>query len=425
MLGIPQNTGNLSRHLGAGGVYLFGIGAFLAPAAANVAFALLILGLALDGRRGWRVLRGDPTLWLLTAFVLYLVGSLLWAWPPEGREADLDGARRLLKLWLFLPLAYWLGGDTARIERFLLCVLVGFMLGRLVDVDWFSIPTVATGDRLRLGFSSVNHFGCYAATVFLGLLAYTGRFWQVTDGYDPRLAWSLRGAWILTATIVLYWMLASQSRGAIGALLLTLVLCVFLVGYLHGQHATLLLLGLIAVGTLVVGLVASGPIAERVAVESGTLPMILRGDWSGIPFDNTGIRLHMLRYGRIWWLERPWVGHGIGASEGMLASVLEFHGEKHLHNTLIDNLVRLGVVGTLLLQCLFISVFVALLRGTRGGLVPLALGVFGLGALVLSFVFGQTDYRMGAWDWRHYWVVIGAIAYALPLAERAERVQKT
>jgi O-antigen ligase len=164
---------------------------------------------------------------------------------------------------------------------------------------------------------------------------------------------------------------------------------------------------------------------DRGSLDSAMLDAILSGDWSNIPYSSFGVRLHMLRIGWEWWLERPWFGYGPGAVESMFlhGTVQELQEYTHLHNTLVDNLVRLGGVGTLLLQSLYLYVAYALWRRFRAGGVPLSLGVFALGALLMAFLFGQTDYRMDGWDWRHYWVMIGSISYTLPLACRVSRLE--
>lgn len=419
MVESTRNPENLAAAIGAFGVYLFGVAAFLSSAASNVALGLLTLALLLDWKRSWAVLRTDPTFWLIAAFLLYLICSLVWAWPPEWRLDDLDGAGRLLKLWLFLPLAYWLSADQARIERFLLAVLASFLVGRIAAIDWSTPLALATGARLRLGISSINHFGLYSGTMFLGTAVYASTVWKVAANRAPPLAWSLRVGWVLIGATGLYWLLASESRGAAGALILALLFAAGIGVRLRRKKISLIGLAylgaVIAATTLVVGAV----FIDRLSADSSTFGVLFSGNWSDIPYSSTGVRIHMLRLGWEWWLERPWLGYGAGSVERLLdGAAPELHRFKHLHNTLIDNLVRLGAIGTLLLQALFVYLFLALWRGARSGDVPFSLGIFALGSLVYAFIFGLTDYRMGAWDWRHYWLVLGGVSYAVPLAAR-------
>jgi len=414
---IP-GANELARRLGTAGVYLFGVGAFLSSAASNVAFGLLMLAIILDRRRAWPLLRVDPSFWLIIGFTLYLAFALTFAWSPDGRAEDIDGSIRFLKLWLFLPLAYWLGGELGRITRFLLCCGAGFFIGCVAAIDWSTPLALITGERLRLGFSSINHFGLYSGTLYLGILAYAGSVWNFTAGFPQRLAWSMRVGWVVIGLVALYWVLASQSRGAIGSLAMALVFAALLVAYFRRQRATLFLLALMGAATLLAILLGSEFVIQRWSQESATVNAILHGDWSGIPYNAIGIRLHMIRIGWEWWLEHPWFGYGPGAVEPLLdGAVKELQTYKHLHNTLVDNLVRLGVSGTLLLQALFLYVALSLWRRLLAGVVPLSTGVFALASLMLAFLFGQTDYRMGAWDWRHYWAMLGGVSYALPLAQ--------
>lgn len=412
-------TNDLARRIGVAGVYLFGVGAFLSSAASNVAVGLLILAMILDRRKAWPLLRDDLAFWLFIGFSLYLVFALVWIWPPDGRAADIDGSKRFLKLWLFLPLSYWLGGEPSRINRFLLCVGSGFLIGRIIAIDWSTPLALIAGERLRLGFSSINHFGLYSGTLFLGIMAYVGPVWNLTAERPLRLSWLMRIGWIMIALTALYWVLASQSRGAIMSLAVTLVVVAMLMAYFRRQRATLFLFALVGVATLLAILLGGGFVAQRWPQESATLNGILAGDWSSIPYSSIGIRLHMLRVGWEWWLDQRWFGYGPGSVELLLdGAVQELQNYKHLHNTLIDNLVRLGAIGMLLLQALFLYVALSLWRRFKAGGVPLSLGLFALGSLTLAFLFGQTDYRMNGWDWRHYWIMLGGVSYAIPLAHR-------
>ena len=431
MIEALADSNDLARRMGVTGVYLFGVGAFLSFAASNVAFGLLILAVILDRHRSWPVLRCDPAFWLFIGFSLYLAFALTWVWPPEGRAADIEGSERLLKLWYFLPLAYWLGGDLSRINRFLLCIAIGFLLGRIAAIDWNTPPALISGERLRLGFSSINHFGLYAGTLFLGTMVYARTVWHTTAERLLRIAWLLRVSWAVIALTALYWVLASQSRGAIASLLITLVFASILMVSFRRRLPKLFLIALVGVAVLLVVLIGEelatyrGSLeSDRGSLDSAMLNAILSGDWSNIPYSSIGVRLHMLRVGLEWWLERPWFGYGPGAVESMFqGAVQELQVYTHLHNTLVDNLVRLGGAGTLLLQSLYLYVAYALWRIYRAGGVPLSLGVFALGALLMAFLFGQTDYRMDGWDWRHYWVMIGSISYTLPLACRVSRLE--
>jgi O-antigen ligase len=419
MIESPHDTDKLARRVGTTGLYLFGCAAFPSSAASNVAFVLLVAAILLDHRRARSMLSKDPSALLLGLFAAYLIWALLWAWPAEARPSDLDGAGRLVKLWLFLPVAYWLEGDMARVQRFLLCVLAGFIARCIIATDWSAPPALLTGERLRCGISSVNHFGEYAATILLGLLVYVRTVWRSSQSLGAPPAWAARIGWTLMILVALYWVIASQSRGAILALPIAFLFATFVAAMRPGRRSGSAPLGVIVVAALLL-LPVAWVVAQRSGDDAAMLAAIMSGQWSAIPYTPMGIRLHMLALGWTWWLEQPIFGQGAGAIEQLLGSAArELHAFKHLHNTLIDNLVRLGLVGTLILQALFVYVFVALWQEVRSGCLPFAFIAFAVGALALAFLFGQTDYRMGAWDWRHYWAIIGGVAYTAPLFHRS------
>lgn len=403
-------------HLGLAGLGLFAFGALQFPAVANLGLGLALLGLLLDGRASARWLAREPLVGLLLLFALALAAGLALAWPVAHRAEDLDAAGRLLKLWLFLPLAYWLGGRERRILAFLGVAAAGFLLGRLAALDWLAPPALVTGERIRLGISSINHFALYAATASIGLACFTPRVLRALAALAPAARRVGIALWAAALALTLYWTIAAQSRGVWLGAVATAAVLVVLLGWVRGRRALVVGLASAAVIAAVLGLAAGALVAQRLEVELATVGQALSGRWGELPYDSTGTRLHMIGFGLERWREAPWLGHGPG---GLTTVLQQTGGElavyKHLHNVFVDGLARLGIVGTVLLQGLFVGVLVAAWRAFRAGALAVDVALFALGGLLLAFLANLTDLRLFGWDWRNYWLLLASVGYAVPM----------
>src|SRR5690606_9164371 len=130
------------------------------------------------------------------------------AWNPEHRAADVDAMRKFLHLWWFVPLAFWIGASERRALACLALAGAAFVAGCV-----FADATPSGDGRLRLGFSSINHFAQYAAGLLLGIACLAPRAWRhvAHRGVAARAALVLIGG--AAAALALYWVLASGSRG--------------------------------------------------------------------------------------------------------------------------------------------------------------------------------------------------------------------
>lgn len=414
-----RGSKRLAGHLGLAGLTLFAFGTLQYPALSNIGLALALAAMLLDWRAAARWLGKEPLVGLFALFAVTIAGGLAFAWPADHRPEDLDAAARLLKLWLFLPLAYWLDGRETRILPYLAVAALGFYLARLASMDWFTPPAVVTGERIRLGISSINHFALYAATALIGLGCFTPRALRVLGRLTPHRRRLGMAIWAALILLALYWAIAAQSRGVWLGTVMTALVLAMLLGWRRGKRAVLIGIGSTALIGAVLALAVGGLLAQRLGVEMATIDQAVTGNWDQLPYDATGTRLHMINFGLERWAEAPWLGHGPG---GLTTILQQSGGElsvyKHLHNVFIDSLARLGILGTVLLQGLFVAVLFAAWRAYRAGRVAIDVSFFVLGGLLLAFFANLTDLRLFGWDWRNYWLLLASVAYAVPIRWR-------
>lgn len=416
---LLNNGKRLTEHLALAGLGLFAFGALQYPALANVGLALTALAALVGWRESARRFTHEPLVGLLVLFAVMVGAGLLLAWPSGHRAEDLDGAERLLKLWLFLPLAYWLNGREKRILAYLALAMLGFCVARVAKMEWLATPALVTGERIRLGISSINHFALYSATVLIGLACFTPRVLRALALLRPRVRDLGLAAWAALILLSLYWTMAAQSRGIWLSTVATALVLTTLLGLSHGRRAMLVGLAGATLTGAILALAVGNLLTERFGAEMATVGAALTGKWAALPYDSTGTRLHMISFGLERWREAPWLGHGPG---GLTTILQESGGElsiyKHLHNVFIDNLARLGMLGTILLQGLFVAVFYAAWRAYRTGRIPTDISLFVIGGLSLAFFANLTDLRLFGWDWRNFWLLLASVAYTVPLRVR-------
>jgi O-antigen ligase len=393
---------------------LFAIGALQFPALAGFGLTLLLLAMLLQRRFRLIMLWRVPAVWLLVAFVAVLALGFLLAWNTADLSGNFDASKRFLRLWWFIPLAWWIGANDRRATGALALAACMFVIGRLAETDWATPMALMSGERIRLGFSSINHFAQYAATLFIGLLCFAPRFWRWAcrvPGVWRILAVTV---WLIPMAMALYWTLASQSRGVWLALVMTFVLIVILAARRFGRR--ILVLGSMAftIGALVITLAAGDQLVTRLKANPPLDYQAITVDGASLRSDDSiGQRLRMWRLGLDWWMQAPWLGHGPGSVEALMAAEpgpIGAHGYRHLHNIFADLFVRLGVLGSLILLGLFAWVFWAAWTGHRRGVMRFDLWVFVVSALCLSFLCNLNDLRLFGWDWRNYWILLAAVA---------------
>ncbi|MGX2041931.1 O-antigen ligase family protein [Methylocaldum sp. MU1018] len=404
----------------------FAFFAWLSPAGANIALAVFSAACLLN-RSAWPVLRRDPVLWLFAAFGIYLVLGAHWASRelPETHRLQIRDASNWLKLFAFLPLAWWLRADLRRIHWTLILATTGLLIGMLSRADWSSVLHMTvnerTGFKLKIIFS-----GLVSAAVVMGLLIYAPR---VRNGSSDALRHAVRLAfWLVALYLSSYMLIASKSRGAWLAALIAIP-CALGIRYLwntekaerpHGRSLPFLLLPLAVLAALLV--LNRGEILTRLNQENGIVSSILQGETRNLPRTSIGFRHDIQKFGLQKYLERPWFGWGPGSTEHLIETSGRpelIHPQTkgaawmdHFHNTYLEILVRFGIFGTLLLAATTFLIVKTLWRAYRTGLLPKDHFAFLIGSLGLLAIWSLFDFRILHGDCRAYWILLAGIAYS-------------
>ena len=407
------------------GLYLFALGVFAAPAAANVGLALTALAALGRPRATLATLRRHPACLPLFALVAYLAlhsagfalaGGLAWT--------DVEPLKELAKLALLLPVGLAVAGEPGHARWALLLAGVSLVLCMALHVDGAELRQALADGVTRLGFGlPMIAFGLYAATALLGLFL-------LVPAVVGRLPAPQRPAAVVlsTAAAALFGagLLLCRSRGAWLALALVLPACV---GVLLRQgrlrRPAIASLGVLLAGGLLLG---GESVARRVGDDQAAYAALAglvqaregAASFDALPPDSVGLRLRLSGLGFERWRERPLVGHGPDAGKRVIAAAGDpaLRSMAHLHNTYVELLVRFGAFGLIGFGAV-VAGLAAGLRGAarRGALAP-ELGLFLAGALALTLIWSAFDFRLLRQDFRFHAVLLGGIALGLGLPRR-------
>ncbi|MFD2665081.1 O-antigen ligase family protein [Halomonas halophila] len=395
--------------LGLLATFLYGAGRVAWPDVgqkAGTAMALLGLFAVLYwGRR----LKSSAPLWLL--LVIVLVQLLSWGlgylhhpqWVPDNPELD-----RLAKWFLFIGMAWWLGGST-RLTLWVWAVAVpGFVLAVWLEGHgWQSWQRGLAGSRVDFGIHNAQHVAMLFGAAALGLASFAPRMCSA-----GRLALGRRLAWCAMLIVCLVGLVVTQTRGV---WLATIVASLVMLGGWAwrarklSRHAEASRrwswAAVIGVLLAIVVLFSAfhGTVERRLLVEQQVITSVIEGDWGGVPYSSVGIRIHSWRAATEWIAERPLVGWG-GEGRSLVMEQTAWLPDTirqrfgHLHNTFLEVLVGYGLLGASVVALL--ATWVA--RGTwlawRGGVMPGDMALFGFGFFVFFMIANLFESYLAFWS---------------------------
>ena len=360
---------------------------------AGTVMALLALVLIL-----WKVkpLRTSMVFWCLLGVLIAQLFS--WGagyyhhpyWLPDNPELD-----RLGKWFLFVGIAFWLGGIRKHAWTVLLVSLVGFIAACfLFDGSIDQWLRGVQGERINLDIRNAQHTAMFFGVAVIGLLCFSRSF--LSHGRVSVLATLL---WVLLFTVCLLGVFVTQTRAVwlsltVTAFLATLV--ILLITFkgsvsrsIKRQGVVALLCILALLGTA--GAVFKDTLVKRLSAENSVMENAWQGNWEEVPYSSVGNRLHTWRAGLEWFAERPIVGWG-GEGRGLVIdhtdwlpqSVKEEYG--HLHNTLLDFVVSYGLLGLSVIIVLVIWTGLGSWKAWREGVMPTEVFAFGWAFFVYYFI---------------------------------------
>lgn len=289
--------------------------------------------------------------------LLILAGVIPWLLFAINSLIDFDTALKylstkdLLKLFLFLPLAWWTGGTRAGARRMLTIAFLGLITAIVLDPHLTqSLHSLLSGNRVDFDIHNAQHGGLFFGLVVLFCLCS----FTLRKQHEPDSKW-VYALLFLAGLISLLGLVGTQTRATyIGLFACGLVALVQGIRHRHhfGQNrisATKSFLILAVVAGLLVWS-AKDVLYDRFVQENATIQVLLTGDLDDLPFGNIGIRIHTWVEALKWIAERPVTGWGRKARIDVIKLADRFPDRikaqfGHLHNGYLEILLGFGAVG--------------------------------------------------------------------------------
>lgn len=352
----------------------------------------------------------EPILYVFIAWILFQFGVYLWSADtfPELRDGHIREARIITYIFMFVVVAWWLGGSTKRAVAIISLCAIGYILkatfsnsGLLVELSEYREYS-----RLTLGYKNWEHASVYSAFIFLSLLIFKRR---ITSYVHEKFKWVAIALIYLALTYSVIAIIATKTRATWLGLLVSGA--IFIIGYTlsklkkyrsgsvesKSDFSSKNLLGfgivLIIVIAAAISFNAHELIMKRVTQERDVVTKMLAGNNEEIPYSSIGIRINLWDKGIDWFIQRPFTGWGPQSRKALLtqSSLPTWVAEKyrHMHNSYIELIVSYGIIGLALFAFLFTYIWFRALQAWKAGYIP-------------------NDIMLFAGTWTIYWLIVNS-----------------
>ncbi|QOR39031.1 O-antigen ligase family protein [Billgrantia diversa] len=377
----------------------------LAPDVGDKAGTLMAVTGLFAVLRWGRHIRGSAALWLLLAVIVVQLVSWVAGylhhpeWMSDNPQLD-----RLAKWFLFVGLAWWLGGSTRAT-----LLLWGLALTGLIFIVFWPEGSLGVwqrglqGHRADFSIRNAQHDAMLFGTGLIGLACFAGRCWRG----EGVLVWGRRLLWSLAFVICALGVVISQTR-AVWLALLVIVFAIPLLAILVGRSDRFPLrwvgMGFLATAVLIAigSMLFHEPVSKRLAAESRIIEQAMESDWKTLPYSSIGNRLLTWRAAVDWIAERPLLGWGeegrslvIEHTDWLPEYTREHYG--HLHNTFLEILVGYGLLGLAVVLALIAWIGLGTWHAWRAGIMPGDMALFGAGFFIFYVIVNQFEAYGSFW----------------------------
>jgi O-antigen ligase len=300
-----------------------------------------------------------------------MILAILIPWLLFGINALIDyesaikyrSVNDLLKLFLFLPLAWWIGGSRAGAVRMLTIAFLGLITAVALDPNLMqSLKMLWSGQRVDFGIHNAQHGALFFGLVILFCICSLSQRIQ-----NEPTAKRVNALLILACLVGLTGLVGMQTRAAfLGLFACGLVALVqgFRQGNIFTQKNRFTAKGALFLA-LIAGLLvwsASEILSDRLSADKPTIQALLTGNLDEVPFNSSvGIRVHSWAQSIKWIAERPVTGWGLKArsdviqlGEGHSLDEIKAAGYGHLHNGYLEIVLGFGAVGFIFVCILWV-----------------------------------------------------------------------
>ncbi len=323
----------------------------------------------------------------------------------------------LARLFLFVPIAWWLGGNARTLGWYLATAFGGLLLACLLDPNLTgTLKALVEGKRVDFNILNAQHVALYFSIALIGLLSTThlilGATRSIKDAWKPLL-------WAAGLAICVAVVLGTQTRAAWLALTACAGLWIIQIGWQYRNSKPgwefLVAVLILAAFSGFLGYKFSDTVIERIQSEQNTLNHIVSGNWKRIPYSSIGIRINTWIEATSWIVDRPITGWGGDVRQDVINQAHQFPAWVkdqfgHFHNSYIEFSLAYGLVGLAILIGPFLSLLLYLYRSTES--LPHYARVFSLYSIVLLLIMNGFESYFFFWSGIYVITAILVVPYS-------------
>lgn len=325
----------------------------------NVFAGLVTLGCLITIGKNIKSLLKEPIFIIFLAIIITQVISWILSGNILGDMADTNPkVDKLARLFLFVPLAYWLKGDNKKIFTIWCCYFLAMIIACITSPDLKQqLNMLINGERIDFGIKNAMY-----TSVISGVCVLISFYFILENVFLHRkLKFSL-GLFtnLLIFIISGIILIGSQSRQVFVAFAMVIFFIpIFLIFSFDSFHKLRkrILSSYLIIPILIFALFQQSAIKDRFIQEKGTITYIIQGEFEKIPMDSAGLRFNSWIEAFNWIKNYPIFGIGASGPKSIIKLSEKFQeniddpivkGLQHFHNNHIDILVSYGIVGLIL-----------------------------------------------------------------------------
>jgi O-antigen ligase len=431
--GIDRAPNSIIHIMGVGGLVLYVLLLPVYHDGARAGETLMVLAFILSWRLVLPAFRREPLALLCLLWIGYLLFSAAVSPVPMG--VLLDEIRNMSRLFMFLIIAWWVGGMRQGALQLYSLALAGLLLAIAFNLDWQTVTQIFNASK-RLDFGIVNplHFGLMCSIGLLGILIFYREILGLDQtGFGTWRAYARLALWLCLLLVLIQGIVSSQGRGIWVALAITLVLCAPLFILLLMRERLRYGPVKVIVGTAMILVIGAGlvmsqweVIESRFEDEQGAIAAMFNEREDDVPLTSLGVRVHLWEWGVEKWRERPWLGWGARSTHYLLehsdlSPRLKTVTGVHVHNTYLELLITTGIIGVMIL----VAAAYCLVRGivslrSQRSLIG-KIGLFSFAGLLCFALASMTNVYINSRTGMYLMGLLGGAIYSVMLYEHRRR----
>ena len=307
----------------------------------------------------WTFFKKQPMMifWALTIAAPFVFFGINYVIDAESavKYAEFE---KLPRIYLFIPIAWWLGGNNRTIAFFLGTALIGFFFACLQDPDFIQhMARIFDGGRVDFGILNAQHVALFFSLGLIGCLSY---FPDAIKNKSMMRRIGFTAFLTIAGALCAIGIIGTQTRAAFLGLLTALIIYLMISMYQFVRIKTANR-NIKAVITTLAAIIITASLnysfndnpTKRVVSEKNTISSITAGDWENIPYTSIGVRVNTWLQAMEWIADKPLIGYGGKVRTDIIQQSTK-HPDwvksqfGHFHNSFIEIMLGSGLLGLFL-----------------------------------------------------------------------------